>query len=65
MLERREKHMSRFYTVFLEFYTDEALRGFLPSGFLEENICVLCVTVLVVLLVILLVKIVLRYHLSN
>ena len=34
-------------------------------GFLEEDICVLCVTMLFVLSVILLVKIILRYHLSN
>ena len=54
-----------FYTALVEFYTEEVLRGFLPCGFLEENICVLCVFVLVVLSMILLVKIVLRYHLSN
>ena len=49
----------------VEFYIDEVLRGFLPCGFPEENLRVLCVSVLVVLSVILLVKIVLRYHLSN
>ena len=30
-----------FYTVLVEFYTEEVLRGFLPCGFPEENICVL------------------------
>ena len=30
-----------FYTTLVEFYTEEVLRGFLPCGFLEENICVL------------------------
>ena len=65
MPERREKQLSRFYTCLVEFYTEEVLQGFLPCGFPEENLCVLCVIVLVVLSVILLVKIVLRYHLSN
>ena len=54
-----------FYTALVEFYTKEVLRGFLPCGFPEENICVLCVTMLVFLSMILLVKIVLRYHLRN
>ena len=43
-----------FYTALVEFYTEEVLWGFLPCGFPEENICVLCVIVLVVLSVILL-----------
>ena len=30
-----------FYTVLIEFYNEELLRGFLPCGFLEENHCVL------------------------
>ena len=30
-----------FYTVLVEFYTEEVLRGFLPCGFPKENICVL------------------------
>ena len=30
-----------FYTVLVEFYTKEVLRGFLPCGFPEENLCVL------------------------
>ena len=29
------------YTVLVEFYTEEFLRGFLPCGFPEENLCVL------------------------
>ena len=29
------------YTVLVKFYTEEVLRGFLPCGFLEENLCVL------------------------
>ena len=49
--------MSGFYIALVEFYTEEVLRGFLPCGFLEEN---LCVYVLVVLSVILLVKIVFK-----
>ena len=64
-LERREKQLFGFYTALVEFYTEEVLRGFLPCGFLNENICVPCVSVLAFLSVILLVKIVLRYHLSN
>ena len=43
-----------FYTVLVEFYTEEVLWGFLPCGFPEENLCVLCVDVLVILSVILL-----------
>ena len=31
----------KFYTVLVEFYNEEVLRGFLPCGFPEENICVL------------------------
>ena len=54
-----------FYTVLVKYYTEEVLRGFLPCGFPEENICVLFVSLLVVLSLILLVKIVLIYHLSN
>ena len=54
-----------FYIALVEFYMEEVLRGFLPCGFPEENICVLCVTVVFVLSMILLVKIVLIYHLSN
>ena len=27
-----------FYTVLVEFYTEEVLRGFLPCGFLEKNL---------------------------
>ena len=54
-----------FYTVLVEFYTEEVFHGFLPCGFPNENICVLCVTVFVFLSVILLVKIILGYHLSN
>ena len=57
--------LSRFYIALVEFYTEEVLRGFLPCGFPEENLCVLCVFVLVDLPVILLVNIFLRYHLSN
>ena len=57
-LERRRKLLSEFYTALVEFYIEEVLRGFLPCGFPEETICVLCVFVLVVLSVILLVKIV-------
>ena len=30
-----------FYTVLVEFYNDEVLRGFLPCGFPKENIRVL------------------------
>ena len=30
-----------FYTVLVEFYIEEVLRGFLPCGFPEENLCVL------------------------
>ena len=30
-----------FFTVLFKFYTEEVLRGFLPCGFPEENICVL------------------------
>ena len=30
-----------FYIVLFEYYTLEFLQGFLPCGFLEENICVL------------------------
>ena len=33
--------MYGFYTTLVEFYTEEFLRGFLPFGFLEENLCVL------------------------
>ena len=51
-----------FYTILVEFYIEEVLRGFLPYGFPEENICVY---VLVFVSVILLVKIVLRYHISK
>ena len=55
MLQReRGEVVLGFYTVLVEFYTKEVLRGFLPCGFPEENICVLCVVVLVVLSVILL-----------
>ena len=57
MPERRENKLSRFYTNLVDFYTEEVLWGFLPCGFLEENLCVLCVALLVVLLVILLLKI--------
>ena len=31
----------KFYTVLVEFYTEEFLRGFLPCGFPKENLCVL------------------------
>ena len=31
----------KFYTVLVEFYIEEVLRGFLPCGFPEENLCVL------------------------
>ena len=37
----RKQLLSGFYTALVEFYTKEVLWGFLPSGFLEENICVL------------------------
>ena len=38
----------KFYTVLVEFYTEDVLHGFLPCGFLEENICViLCFLVLI------------------
>ena len=30
-----------FYTVLVELYIEEVLRGFLPCGFPEENLCVL------------------------
>ena len=30
-----------FYTILVEFYTEEYLQGFLPCGLLEENLCVL------------------------
>ena len=30
-----------FYTALVEFYIEEVLRGFLPCGFPEENLCVL------------------------
>ena len=43
-----------FYTVLVEFYIEEVLQGFLPCGFPEENLYVICIVVLVVLLVILL-----------
>ena len=43
-----------FYTVLLEFYIEEVLRGFLPCVFPEENICAICVDVIVVISVILL-----------
>ena len=43
-----------FYTALVEFYIEEVLRGFLPCGFPEETLCVLCVTMLVVLSMILL-----------
>ena len=39
--ERREQLLSGFYTTLLEFYTEEVLRGFLPCGFHEENICII------------------------
>ena len=45
-----------FYTVLVEFYTEEVLRGFLPCGFPEEKYLSSCVFVLIVLSVILLVK---------
>ena len=35
------KQLSGFYTALVEFYTEEVLRGFLPCGFPEENLCVL------------------------
>ena len=41
MLETREKLLSELYTALVEFYTEEVLRGFLPCGFLDVNICVL------------------------
>ena len=50
----REKQVSGFYTALVEFYTKEVLWGFLPCGFPEENIFLLCVDVLIVLSVILL-----------
>ena len=31
----------KFYTVLVEFYTEEVLHGFLPYGFPKENLCVL------------------------
>ena len=53
----RRKLFSEFYTALVEFYIEEVLRGFLPCGFPEENLCVLVflcsyVFVLVFLLVI-------------
>ena len=39
--EIRRKLLSEFYTALVEFYTEEVLQGFLPCGFLEENLCVL------------------------
>ena len=51
----REKKLSwGFYTVLVEFYIEEVLRGFLPCVFPEENICAICVDVIVVISVILL-----------
>ena len=41
VLGRREQLLSVFYTAMVEFYAQEFLRGFLPYGFLEENIFVL------------------------
>ena len=41
MPERRDQLLSEFYTALVEFYTEEVLRGFLPCGFPEENLCVL------------------------
>ena len=40
-LERTKKQFSGFYTILVEIYTKEFLRGFLPCGFPEENLCVL------------------------
>ena len=37
----RRKLLSESYTALVEFYAKEVLRGFLPCGFPEENICVL------------------------
>ena len=54
MLEREEELYWVFYSVLVEFNIEEVLRGFIPCGFPEENICVLCVVVLVVLSMILL-----------
>ena len=31
----------KFYTILVEFYTEEVLRGFLPCGFPEEFFCVI------------------------
>ena len=42
-----------FYTIMVEFYSKEVLRGFIPCRFLEENICVIFLIVLIVLSVIL------------
>ena len=41
MRQKEEKQLSRFYTALVEFYNEEFLRGFLPCGSPEENICVL------------------------
>ena len=40
-LERRQQLLFEFYTSLVEFYAEEVLWGFIPCGFLEENICVL------------------------
>ena len=46
MPERREKQLFGFYIAIVEFYNEEVLRGFLPCGFPEENLCVLVLIVL-------------------
>ena len=46
--EEERSNCLGFYIAMVEFYTKEVLRGFLPCGFLEENICVHCVYVPVV-----------------
>ena len=39
--EEERRNCLGFYITLVEFYTEEVLWGFLPCGFLEENICVL------------------------
>ena len=52
--ERKRRSCLGFYTILVELYIEEVLHAFLPCGFPEENVCVLCLVVLVVLSVILL-----------
>ena len=40
--EKERRSCLGFYTTLVEFYIEEALWGFIPCGFLEENIVFLC-----------------------